>query len=65
MRLVMLFLAFLFLGAFFVISNNNLHLADVQQASQFFGLYSNWVGSILSNSVSITGHVVNLRWLPS
>lgn len=61
----MLFLAFLFLGAFFVISNNNLHLSNIQQASQFFGLYSSWIGGIVSNTVSITGHAINLKWLPS
>jgi hypothetical protein len=55
---------FIFLGAFFIVSNNNLHLSDRQQLSQFGNLYSSWLGDIFDNVKSVTGYVAKFEWLP-
>lgn len=65
MRIIMLVLAFLFLGAFFIISNNDLRLSDSVQAGKFYEMYSSWFNGLMSNAVQITGNVVKMSWLPS
>ena len=65
MRLLMLFLAFLLLGGFFIVSNQNLHLINKEDVSVFYDSYLSWCGGILSNIKSVTGYVVNLKWIPS
>jgi ABC-type antimicrobial peptide transport system permease subunit len=65
MRIIMLVLAFLFLGAFFIISNNDLRLSDSVQAKTFYEMYSSWFNGLVSNTVAITGNAVKMNWLPS
>lgn len=63
-RTVVIVLMFLCIGAFFIISNNNLHLAKHEEASAFYGLYYQWMGSIFDNVKSISGYVIKSEWLP-
>lgn len=55
---------FLLVGAFFIISNNNLRLGDSEQRGEFMKLYYAWFFKIFDNTKTITGYVVNLDWLP-
>ena len=64
MRWLMLILMFIFLGAFFIVSNNNLHLANQSEFSQFGSMYYFWLGHIFDNVKSVTGYVVEFGWLP-
>jgi hypothetical protein len=64
MKLYLVIIKVLFVGALFIISNNNLHLADSHQREVFFGLYSNWFSDITLNSVKMVGAVVTFKWLP-
>lgn len=65
MRVWMLVIIFLLLGAFFIVSNHGLHLSDAGEIKKFFGEYYSWAGSLLSNAKSIVGYVVEAKWLPS
>lgn len=65
MRIAMIVLGFLLLSALFIVSNNNLYLLKDADMALFYSSYINWLGGALRNVGSITGHAVNLRWLPS
>lgn len=56
---------FLLLGAFFIVSNENLYLLKREDFSKFYSLYYQWLINIFSNIVSVTGHVVKFHWLPN
>lgn len=61
-----MFIVFFFLlGAFFLISNYNLHINDKEEAHTLFELYFNWVIGMGKNVVELTGNAVKFDWLPS
>lgn len=64
MKLLMLFLMFLCLGAFFIISNENLHIGNSEELSRFGVLYTDWLRSLFDNGKSLSGYVVKFEWLP-
>ncbi len=65
MRVLQLFLFFLFLSSLVVISNNNLHLKDKEQAMEFGRLYYSWLYNTASNLIQTTGYVIKFDWLPN
>ncbi len=65
MKIIMLVIAFLLIGAFFIAGNDNLHLANPAQLSEFAGKYYSWLFDIFGNTKSICGYVVKMDWLPS
>jgi hypothetical protein len=64
MRIVILFFVFLIVGGLFIISNQELHLADKEEALIFGETYYNWILGIRDNVGTLTGYVVGLDWLP-
>jgi len=64
MRIFMLVLMVLLLGAFFIISNENLSLGEPYESAEFQIKYYEWVGKIWGNVKSLTGGVVKSSWLP-
>jgi hypothetical protein len=61
----LLFLMFFFLlGAFFIISNNNLHVGNPEQFNSFMTQYYGWFFKIAENAGSVTGYMVNVDWMP-
>lgn len=64
MKIRMILVKLLFLGALFIISNNNLHLVDNGERETFFNYYSSWIGNIFNQGVQVTGYVVKFEWLP-
>ncbi len=65
MKVFQLILFFLFLSSLVVISNNNLHLKDKNQAMEFGRLYYSWLYNTGANIVQTTGYVIKFDWLPN
>lgn len=64
MKITIFLIKFLFLGALFIISNNNLALLDSQNREQFYDMYSSWLSQIFNNALALTSYVVKFEWLP-
>lgn len=60
----MLILMFLFLGAFFIISNEGLKISNGEDFYKLGESYYSWVGGLFLNAKSLTGYVVKFDWLP-
>ncbi len=64
MKLIMLIVMFFLIGAFFIVSQNNLHLNSSENADKFISIYKIWLVKTFSNIGSLAGHVVKMEWLP-
>jgi len=64
MKILLFVMIFILLGGFFIISENNLALKERQNFHSFVDLYLNWIGNIYENSVSLTGNIIKMKWLP-
>ena len=64
MKLVMIFIMFLLIGAFFVMGSNNLDISDKDDWGEFSSLYLSWLGHVASNSWKTMGYAIKLDWLP-
>jgi len=60
----MFIILFLLIGAFFIISEENIKLDSQENVGHFFDLYGHWVDKIASNSQGIAGYVFKMEWLP-
>jgi len=56
---------FLFLGVFFIISNENISLAREGGVKELSDACYDWMDDLFSNMMSVVGYAVDLRWLPS
>ncbi len=65
MKIWIILVLFLLLGAFFIISNENLHLANKSEAMQFGRVYYSWFGDLFLNAGNVAGYAVKSEWLPS
>jgi hypothetical protein len=57
-------MVFFILGALLIISNNNLALYNHSNVKIFLNFYSNWLDDVYSNSLGLTGNIIELDWLP-
>ena len=64
MRVIVLILFFLLLGAFFIISENKLVLSKKDSYRNFILLYLEWTKGIADNIREVTGMIVKMEWLP-
>ena len=64
MKVLLMFLIFLFMTGFFIISNNNLALKDEENFAKFVGLYFSWIRNLFNNFITITGNSIGLTWFP-
>ena len=64
MKLSIIILKFLFIGALFIISNENLALHNPDSREIFYQHYFSWLSTIFDHAKQITGYVVNSGWLP-
>lgn len=64
MKILMLIVMFFLIGAFFIISQSNLHLNSSENADEFISLYKIWLVKTFENAASLTGHIVKMDWLP-
>jgi len=64
MRVGMFIFKFLFLGALFIIANEDLHLNDQMDRDAFMNTFYTWVDTLYQHSLQIVGYVVDSEWLP-
>jgi hypothetical protein len=64
MKIWLSLLKFFFLGALFIISNENLHLTNPLDLEVFTSQFTLWLGNLFEHSMEITSYVVNSEWLP-
>ena len=60
----MFLVMFLLIGAFFIISDENIKLNSQKNAGEFFQLYGQWIDSLADNGKTVLGYVVKMEWLP-
>lgn len=64
MKIAMVVVMFLLLGAFFIVSQNNLSLNSSENVDKFVSRYIAWLGSFVGDVTRLGGFVVKLEWLP-
>ncbi len=64
MKLLMLIVIFFLIGAFFIISQENLHISDSTELNKFNTAYVSWLEDLSENFKQVTGYVVKMDWLP-
>ena len=64
MKVYIFLVFFLLVGAFMIISNNNLHIGNSAEFDQFMNGYYGWFFKLFDNAVSVTSYTVNVDWMP-
>lgn len=64
MKLVMILIKVLVIGALLIISNNNLALEVPENRVVFFEEYSTWLSDLFDRGSVVVGYVVGNGWLP-
>ena len=64
MKILMLAIFFLMIGALFIISENNLALKDSGSFPKFLGIYYSWISHLFDNSKNLAGYIIKMDWLP-
>lgn len=57
MKIVLIIIFLLLVGAFCIISNGHIMLNSWSNVSYFFGLYLQWLSDVFSKTENITGNV--------
>ena len=60
----MFVILFLLIGAFFIISNENIRLNSKENVNYFFKEYGQWFDQLVRNSKSASGYLIKMEWLP-
>ena len=60
----MFVILFLFIGAFFIVSNERIQLNSSENVSLFLDKYGHWVDKLFDNSKTAVGYVIKMEWLP-
>lgn len=65
MKLFMFIAFFLLLGAFYIISEQNINLNNRESFNTFFfNYYAPWIGGLFDNAKTVSGYVIGMQWLP-
>jgi len=64
MKFIMFIILFLLIGAFFIISNENIKLNSKENFNLFLKKYGDWGGSLFGNGKTVIGYVAKMEWLP-
>lgn len=64
MKITIVILKFLFIGALFLVTNENLYLSNPQDRQVFFDLFYSWLANLFNHAVQLTGYVTESEWLP-
>lgn len=64
MKIAMLVVMFFLIAAFFIISQNNLHLNNEAEFSKLGSMYFSWFSGVFDNLKSLSSYVVKMDWLP-
>ena len=65
MKTLMFIIIFLLIGAFFIISNQNIQLNSSENVGVFFKEYAEWIDDLIANGRVVSGYVVKMEWLPN
>ena len=55
---------FLLLGAFFIISEQNIKLNNGENFEKFLEEYTEWVYELVNKGKTVSSYVVKMHWLP-
>ncbi len=64
MKIQIIIVKLIIIGALFIISNQNLHLAVASERAVFFDAYGSWFTNMVKQVAQVTGYVVRFDWLP-
>ena len=64
MKLSIIILKLLFLGALFIVHNNGLYIVESEDREVFGEVYLSWTEEIFNQGVELTAYVVKSEWLP-
>ena len=64
MKVIIFLIKFLFIGALFIVSNENLYLNNQEDFSSFYDMFFSWLSNLSGHVLKIAGYVVNSEWLP-
>ena len=64
MKVLIFVVLFLLIGAFFIISNENIKLNSQENVKFFFEAYGFWLDKLVDNGKTVSGYVVKMEWLP-
>ena len=64
MKTFIFLIMFLLIGAFFIISDENIKLNNSENVGIFFKEYASWIDDLISNGRVVSGYVVKMEWLP-
>ncbi len=64
MKITLVILKLLFLGALFIISNHELSLSEPIERGNFISLYQDWLKNLFEQGFQVTSYVVKFEWLP-
>ena len=64
MKISLIVLKLLFLGALFIVSNHELYLKDADDRGTFMNMYSSWLSVLFEQGIEVTSYVVKFEWLP-
>ena len=64
MKTLMFVILFLLVGAFFIISNENIKLNSKENLGLFFDKYGAWADGLFGNGKTVVGYVAKMEWLP-
>jgi len=64
MKTLLFFIFFLLIGAFFIISNENIKMNSNENIDYFISQYSKWFDKLINNGNGLAGYVIKMQWLP-
>ena len=64
MKIYIFLVFFLLVGAFMIVSNNNLHLGQSEDFNVFMDSYYGWFFKIFDNFKTVSSNVIGIDWLP-
>ena len=64
MKILMFIVLFLLIGAFFIVSNQNIKLDSKENFNYFLKEYGKWFDQLAENSRSASGYLIKMEWLP-
>ena len=65
MKILMFVILFFLIGAFFIISNENIKMNSSENVDAFFDKYVAWMDDLADNGKLVIGFVVKSEWLPN
>lgn len=65
MKTLMIIIIFLLIGAFFIISNDNIKLNSKENVYYFLDRYGGWFDKLIENSRTAVGYAIKMEWLPN